>query len=150
VFIKEMETMSRLRHPNIVLFLGATDSLTPIIVTEYAARGSLDKLLATKWTTVMCRFDAPKVWKLHLSFAFQVALGLNHAHKCNYIHGDIKSANLLVTDRMQVRISIYRYLYVDIATDIDTPPLSHPTSLSSHLSQIPPLANPYHRIGEDC
>ena len=47
-FIQEMEAMSRLRHPNIILFLGATDSLTPIIVTEYAARGALDKLLSTK------------------------------------------------------------------------------------------------------
>jgi hypothetical protein len=64
--------MSRLRHPNIILFLGATDTLVPIIVTEYAARGSLDKLLANKWTTVMCRFDKQMVWSLHLSFGFQV------------------------------------------------------------------------------
>ena len=35
----------------------------------------------------------------------QVALGLNHAHMCNYIHGDIKSANVLLTDRMQVKIA---------------------------------------------
>jgi hypothetical protein len=51
-----------------------TDSLTPIIVTEYAARGALDTLLSTKWTTVICRFDRQRVWGLHLSFAFQVGV----------------------------------------------------------------------------
>jgi serine/threonine protein kinase len=103
--IKEMEAMSRLRHPNITLFLGATVTSESIIVTEYAARGSLDKLLATKWTTVMCRFDKQLTWSLHLSFGFQVALGLNHAHMCDFVHGDIKSANVLLTDRLQVKIA---------------------------------------------
>ena len=54
---------------------------------------------------MICRFDRRRVWNLHLSFAFQVALGLNHAHQCDYVHGDIKSANILVTDRMQVKIA---------------------------------------------
>lgn len=43
-FIHEITVMRRLRHPNIVLFLGATVSPDPLcIVTELVTRGALMK-----------------------------------------------------------------------------------------------------------
>jgi serine/threonine protein kinase len=43
-FIHEITVMRRLRHPNIVLFLGATVSPDPLcIVTELVSRGALMK-----------------------------------------------------------------------------------------------------------
>lgn len=44
-FVKEVDVMSKLHHPHIVLFMGAT--LTPVrcIVTELCAKGALLLLL---------------------------------------------------------------------------------------------------------
>jgi serine/threonine protein kinase len=39
---------------------------------------------------------------LNLSIAVQVALGLNHAHMSDFIHGDIKSPNILISATYQV------------------------------------------------
>ena len=46
-FLAEMDAISRLRHPNIIMFLGVVDHPTcPSIVTEFADRGSLYDFLA--------------------------------------------------------------------------------------------------------
>ena len=95
-FHQEMDAMSRLRHPNILLVLGAVDAAQPMIIMEYCERGSLRRNLdAVAASPTLLRSVA--VWRLHLRLATEAAAGLNHAHVCSYSHGDIKSPNVLVT-----------------------------------------------------
>ncbi|KAL1541367.1 copper transport protein ctr1, variant 2 [Salvia divinorum] len=100
-FLREVAIMKRLRHPNIVLLMGAvTESPNLSIVTEYLSRGSLYKLLH--------KHGAREVLdeRRRLSMAFDVAKGMNYLHKHNppIVHRDLKSPNLLVDIKYTVKV----------------------------------------------
>ncbi|GAB2229600.1 hypothetical protein Drorol1_Dr00013847 [Drosera rotundifolia] len=100
-FIREVAIMKRLRHPNIVLFMGAvTQPPNLSIVTEYLSRGSLFRLLH--------RPGAREVLdeKRRLNMAYDVAKGMNYLHKRNppIVHRDLKSPNLLVDKKYTVKV----------------------------------------------
>ncbi|CAL9781909.1 unnamed protein product [Musa acuminata subsp. burmannicoides] len=100
-FLREVAIMKSLRHPNIVLFMGAvTEPRNLSIVTEYLSRGSLYRLLH--------RNGAREVLdeRRRLSMAFDVAKGMNYLHKRNppIVHRDLKSPNLLVDKKYTVKV----------------------------------------------
>ncbi|KAG2403068.1 Serine/threonine-protein kinase [Vigna angularis] len=100
-FLREVTIMKRLRHPNIVLFMGAvTQPPNLSIVTEYLSRGSLYRLLH--------RSGAKEVLdeRRRLSMAYDVAKGMNYLHKRNppIVHRDLKSPNLLVDKKYTVKV----------------------------------------------
>ncbi|KAG8050273.1 hypothetical protein GUJ93_ZPchr0009g1750 [Zizania palustris] len=100
-FMREVAIMKSLRHPNIVLFMGAvTEPPNLSIITEYLSRGSLYKLLH--------RSGAKEVLdeRRRLNMAFDVAKGMNYLHKRNppIVHRDLKSPNLLVDKKYTVKI----------------------------------------------
>ncbi|XP_074558843.1 serine/threonine-protein kinase CTR1-like isoform X2 [Curcuma longa] len=100
-FLREVAIMKSLRHPNIVLFMGAvTEPPNLSIVTEYLSRGSLYILLHKN--------DAKETLdeRRRLSMAFDVAEGMNYLHKRNppIVHRDLKSPNLLVDEKYTVKI----------------------------------------------
>ncbi|MCL7049260.1 hypothetical protein MKW94_017160 [Papaver nudicaule] len=100
-FIREVAIMRRLRHPNIVLFMGAVTRPPNLsIVTEYLSRGSLYRLLHKSGTREM--LDE----KRRLSMAFDVAKGMNYLHRHNppIVHRDLKSPNLLVDKKYTVKV----------------------------------------------
>lgn len=100
-FLQEVAIMKRLRHPNIVLFMGAvTEPPNLSIVTEYLSRGSLYRLLHTP-----CARDALDE-RRRLGMAFDVAKGMNYLHKHNppIVHRDLKSPNLLVDRKYTVKV----------------------------------------------
>ncbi|XP_073272490.1 serine/threonine-protein kinase CTR1 [Primulina huaijiensis] len=100
-FLREVAIMKRLRHPNIVLFMGAvTEPSNLSIVTEYLSRGSLYKLLHKPGAREA--LDE----KRRLSMAFDVAKGMNYLHKRNppIVHRDLKSPNLLVDKKYTVKV----------------------------------------------
>ena len=47
-FIREIRVLARLRHPNLILWMGYIVRPEPCIVTEFMSRGSLFQLLAQK------------------------------------------------------------------------------------------------------
>ncbi|TKY54243.1 Serine/threonine-protein kinase EDR1 [Spatholobus suberectus] len=90
-FRQEVSVMKRLRHPNILLFMGAVTSPQRLcIVTEFLPRGSLCRLLH--------RNTSKLDWRRRVHMALDIARGVNYLHHCNppIIHRDLKSSNLLV------------------------------------------------------
>ncbi|KAJ6832820.1 serine/threonine-protein kinase EDR1-like [Iris pallida] len=91
--------MLRLRHPNVVLFMGAVTRPPNLsILTEYLPRGSLYRLL-----------HRPKVQleeKRRLRMALDVAKGMNYLHSSHppIVHRDLKSPNLLVDRNWVVKV----------------------------------------------
>ncbi|KAK9127647.1 hypothetical protein Syun_016444 [Stephania yunnanensis] len=100
-FLREVAIMKRLRHPNIVLFMGAvTKSPHLSIVTEYLSRGSLYRLLHKSGAREV--LDERR----RLNMAYDVAKGMNYLHRRNppIVHRDLKSPNLLVDKKYTVKV----------------------------------------------
>ncbi|XP_031478957.1 probable serine/threonine-protein kinase SIS8 isoform X2 [Nymphaea colorata] len=95
----EVEIMLRLRHPNVVLFMGAvTHPPNLSILTEFLPRGSLFRLLH--------RSNVQIDEKRRLKMAFDVAKGMNYLHTSHptIVHRDLKSPNLLVDRNWVVKV----------------------------------------------
>ncbi|XP_011024257.1 PREDICTED: serine/threonine-protein kinase CTR1-like isoform X1 [Populus euphratica] len=100
-FLSEVSIMKRLRHPNIVLFMGAvTQPPNLSIVMEYLSRGSLHKLLHLADAALILNE------RRRLNMANDVAKGMNYLHQFRppIIHRDLKSLNLLVDSAYKVKI----------------------------------------------
>lgn len=100
---KESEFNCRLRHPNIILFMGI--SLTPsevCIVTELMARGNVRDLLVPSPGSRTVKLDLG----LRLQWAVDTAQGMAYLHTLSppMIHRDLKTTNLLVDRGMNVKI----------------------------------------------
>ncbi|XP_030946393.1 probable serine/threonine-protein kinase SIS8 isoform X4 [Quercus lobata] len=98
-FKSEVEIMLRLRHPNVVLFMGAvTRSPHFSILTEFLPRGSLYRLLH--------RPNPPIDEKRRMRMALDVAKGMNYLHTSHppIVHRDLKSPNLLVDKNWVVKV----------------------------------------------
>jgi serine/threonine protein kinase len=99
-FKTEAKLMSKLRHPNVVLFMAASTTLPKLaIVTEFMTRGTLYDVLHSD---ILCF-----AWSSKLSFAYDAARGMNYLHssKPSFLHRDLKSLNLLVDDKWNVKVS---------------------------------------------
>eukprot|EP00250_Pteridium_aquilinum_P012080 c20498_g1_i1 orf=127-2451(+) len=99
-FRKEVALMKRLRHPNIVLFMGVVTSPAHLsIVTEFLPRGSLFRLLHRNTPGMDMRRA--------LRMALDIARGMNYLHHCNppIVHRDLKSSNLLVDKNWTVKVA---------------------------------------------
>ncbi|XP_076960037.1 uncharacterized protein LOC143636284 [Bidens hawaiensis] len=98
-FRQEVSLMKRLRHPNILLFMGAVMSPQRLcIVTEFLPRGSLFRLLQRNTTRLN--------WRRRIHMAVDIARGMNYLHHCHppIIHRDLKSSNLLVDKNWNVKV----------------------------------------------
>lgn len=90
-FRLEVTMLNKLRHPNIVLFLGACTVLPQMcILTEFCHGGSLFAALRKRsWRTCLSLQDLRNV-------ARHMARGMRYLHSCHIIHRDLKSQNLLL------------------------------------------------------
>ena len=100
-FLREIQFMRTIRHPNIVMFLGAGqyDENRPFLVLEYLRGGALQSLLKNS--------DEALTRGERLQFALDIAEGMNYVHTLQppRIHRDLKSANLLLSYTRQVRVA---------------------------------------------
>ena len=97
---KEVSILSQLRHPNVVLYIGACTVPPHVcIATEWCGRGSLHDVLEDHSQHVNA--------KLMVELAMGIAQGVNYLHSLEHriIHRDLKSANVLVNKSWQPRVS---------------------------------------------
>ncbi|XP_019456126.1 PREDICTED: serine/threonine-protein kinase CTR1 [Lupinus angustifolius] len=100
-FLREVSIMKRVRHPNVVLFMGAVTKRPHLsIVTEYLPRGSLYRLIHRPASGEV--MDARR----RLRMILDVAKGINYLHclKPPIVHWDLKSPNLLVDKNWTVKV----------------------------------------------
>eukprot|EP00474_Spongospora_subterranea_P006066 CRZ06524.1 hypothetical protein [Spongospora subterranea] len=96
-FRKEVVLLRSLRHPNVVMFMGAcTVPPSLFMVTELLQMSLFDLLHNT---------DVKLNWKLRLKMALDTANGINFLHHSHVIHRDLKSANLLLDKHYGVKVS---------------------------------------------
>mmetsp|Transcript_4610 Transcript_4610/g.5004 ORF Transcript_4610/g.5004 Transcript_4610/m.5004 type:complete len:542 (+) Transcript_4610:95-1720(+) len=100
-FRQEVQTMRRIFHPNVVLFMGANTSGGKIkIITELCST-DVEKLLRSKKNLPL---------KLRLLMAKGAALGMNWLHGIvKMVHRDLKTANLLVAADGTVKVADFGF-----------------------------------------
>lgn len=92
--------MESLRHPNIVLFMGACTQLPNLaIVLEFCANKSLWNLLHNKKIKLS--------WRERRRIALGMAQGMNYLHSfpIPVLHRDLKSLNILIDDALIPKIA---------------------------------------------
>jgi len=109
-FQREIETLSKLDHPNIVRFYEAGfENGHYFYAMEYVEGVSLDQILD----------DQRRLpWKDVLNIALQVTPALRHVHDHGIIHRDIKPPNLLVNAKGEIKLTDFGIAKVFAATHL--------------------------------
>ena len=95
-FKRELTVMVRCRHPNLVLFMGASTKVPPIqLISEFCEGGTLFDLL----------HNSPNIhlsWKQKVKILLDMAKGMNYLHSATppIVHRDLKSLNVLLSERI--------------------------------------------------
>ncbi|KAI3454160.1 hypothetical protein Pfo_010823 [Paulownia fortunei] len=100
-FQQEVEVLSFMRHPNMVLLMGACPEYG-CLVYEYMNNGSLEDRLFRKGNT------PPIPWGIRFKIAADIATGLLFLHQAKpepLVHRDLKPANILLDRHYTCKIS---------------------------------------------
>ncbi|KAL3364146.1 hypothetical protein AABB24_013079 [Solanum stoloniferum] len=98
-FCNEISILSRLRHPNVILFLGACTTPPHLsMVTEFMEMGSLYFLIHLSGQKKRVN------WRRRLKMLRDICRGLMCMHRMKIVHRDLKSANCLVNKHWSVKI----------------------------------------------
>eukprot|EP01121_Diplochlamys_sp_Union-15-3_P022745 TRINITY_DN977_c0_g2_i2.p1 TRINITY_DN977_c0_g2~~TRINITY_DN977_c0_g2_i2.p1 ORF type:complete len:404 (-),score=60.51 TRINITY_DN977_c0_g2_i2:32-1204(-) len=135
-FLKEVEIMTHLRHPNIVLYMGAcTEPGELAIVTELVPKGNLHDLLHNSAIEISL--------VLKLKMAKDIAQGMNwlHCSKPLVIHRDLKPTNLLVDNDWTIKVCDFGLSTAcpNILKDDGTEPPGTPLWMSPEILKGKPL-----------
>eukprot|EP01087_Luapelamoeba_hula_P014010 TRINITY_DN4045_c1_g1_i2.p1 TRINITY_DN4045_c1_g1~~TRINITY_DN4045_c1_g1_i2.p1 ORF type:complete len:1175 (+),score=133.84 TRINITY_DN4045_c1_g1_i2:590-4114(+) len=98
-FVSEVKVMTQLRHPNVVLFMGAcTKPPNLCIIMEFMELGSLYDVIHNELV--------PRLpMGLRIKLAAQAAQGMHFLHSSGILHRDLKSPNILLDDKWNAKIS---------------------------------------------
>ncbi|KAL4621985.1 hypothetical protein ACB092_06G264800 [Castanea dentata] len=91
-FQSEVDTLNKLRHPNLVTLLGYCQEVQALIY-EYLPNGSLEDRLSCKDNT------APLSWQIRICIATELCSALIFLHSCkpfSVLHGDLTPAKVLL------------------------------------------------------
>jgi len=136
----EIDIMRRLRHPNVILLMGAVTIPGNLsIVTEFLHRGSLFKLLHREQNeNVRSALDQRR----RMRMALDVIRGMHYLHSFEpmIVHRDLKSPNLLVDKSFVVKVCDFglsrmkRNTFLSSKTNAGTPEWMAPEVLRNEES----------------
>ncbi|KAJ9558570.1 hypothetical protein OSB04_013184 [Centaurea solstitialis] len=119
-FYTEILMLSQYRHKNIVTLIGfCDDGNEMILVYEYASHGSLDTYLSDPSKLALLS------WEKRLNICVGAASALDYLHNhvsANHriIHRDIKSANILLDDNWNAKLSDFGLSKICLANQQNT------------------------------
>lgn len=124
-FLREAQTVARLRHFNIVRVLDfGVEGNTPFLVMDYASHGTL-------------RQRHPRGTRLPLptivTYVKQIAEALQYAHDQRLIHRDIKPENMLVGDNQEILLSDF-----GIALAVQSTSSQSPQNIAGSIAYMAP------------
>ncbi|XP_062337359.1 tyrosine-protein kinase Lyn isoform X2 [Osmerus eperlanus] len=98
-FMEEANLMKNLQHERLVRLYAVVTKTPPIyIITEFMSNGSLLDFLKSE---AGCKIQLPKL----IDFSAQIAEGMAYIEKKNYIHRDLRAANVLVSESLLCKIA---------------------------------------------
>ncbi|KAL0731686.1 hypothetical protein Bca4012_027780 [Brassica carinata] len=122
-FQQEVEVLSSMRHPNMVILLGACPE-NGCLVYEYMENGTLEDRL-------FCRDNTPPLsWRERFRIAAEIATGLLFLHSAKpepIVHRDLKPANILLDRHFTSKIS-------DVGLARLVPPCGANSSSNYHIT----------------
>ncbi|XP_058618439.1 proto-oncogene tyrosine-protein kinase Src isoform X2 [Onychostoma macrolepis] len=97
-FLQEAQVMKKLRHEKLVQLYAVVSEEPIYIVTEYMGQGSLLDFL---------KGDMGKMLRLPqlVDMASQIASGMAYVERMNYVHRDLRAANILVSDNLVCKVA---------------------------------------------
>uniref|UniRef100_A0A8C5H2P5 Tyrosine-protein kinase n=1 Tax=Gouania willdenowi TaxID=441366 RepID=A0A8C5H2P5_GOUWI len=97
-FLEEAQIMKRLRHDKLVQLYAVVSEEPIYIITEFMSQGSLLEFLKDG------EGQSLKLPQL-VDMAAQIAAGMAYIERMNYIHRDLRAANILVGDNLVCKIA---------------------------------------------
>src|SRR5262249_922545 len=93
--LREARSASALNHPNVcTVYEVGEERHCPFIAMEHVEDRTVDAHMR----------DKPFSLPLALDYIFQIADALGHAHELGVVHGDLKTANILVSPNNRIKI----------------------------------------------
>merc|ERR1711974_47029 len=133
-FQQEVEVLSCIRHPNMVLLLGACPEYG-CLVYEFMANGSLEDRLFRRGNT------RPLSWQVRFKIAAEIGTGLLFLHQTKpepVVHRDLKPANILLDRNLVSKISDVGLARLVPPSIADTVTQYHITSTAGTFCYIDP------------
>ena len=131
--VQELSVCQQVRHPNIVFYYGAVMVKdTPLMLLMERLEGSLQDLIEAA-----NRDEEGFTYREMIDLAADTAAGIAHLHEqkpLSYIHGDIRSNNVLVTKDMRAKVGDLGTTHV-VGSTLTAGPVSHDYLASERMSR---------------
>lgn len=124
-YMNEVEILAHLRHKNLVTLFGCTSrhSRELLLVYEFIPNGTLADHLHGRLSK-----STLLPWPVRFNIALEAAEALAYLHKSKVIHRDVKSNNILLTEKFQVKVADFGLsrLFPRFVTHVSTAPQGTP------------------------